>query len=414
VEEAARLSEAAWEAGPSYATAIALAMARSAAGDVDGAVKSYVDALKFDPDDAAARADAALALHEARRWEAALAFAEAARQHDPKQETAAAPLSFLLRYRLGQGPQWLESLRAFAVRHPDHGWTAHLLGRLQWYVDFLPAPAEATINMLKNVVEQGAVPTGDAVGRPEDFKVSVSSIEVPSARTAVEMTLKMPPGSANIDVGGIPSPDPREPIGAVDYLLWRYEGSRPVAAVPAPPPDVAAAVAELAQMPFDVDEWTERAAGVAAQLQPRTTVEALLGVMVRPPAAPEKWIAWDWIRAVQFAAVLILSRWDGGWDGSVRRKALLSLARGPVDWTTEAAIVALSQVCREETLPAEAKEEIVAVLRELANALPDRGHCCYPYALAAAVTRLPFPAEQLRPKFSPLWRYLEGIEEERG
>ena len=225
VAEAARLSEAAWESGPSYATAIALAMARSAAGDVDGAVKSYADALKFDPDDAAARADAALALHEARRWEAALAFAEAARKHDPKQETAATPLSFLLRYRLGQGPQWLESLAAFAARHPTHGWTSNILGRLQWYVDFLPDPAEATIGLLKNMVEQGAVPRGAGAGKPEDFEVSVSSIEAPSARTAVEMTLRMPPGSANIDVGGIPSPDPREPIGPVDYLLWRYEGS---------------------------------------------------------------------------------------------------------------------------------------------------------------------------------------------
>ena len=201
---------------------------------------------------------------------------------------------------------------------------------------------------------------------------------------------------------------------------------------------MAAAVAELARRPFDVDEWTARAAEVAAQLRPRATVEALLGVMVRPPPAPdvagrlqprtafdelssvtagpppqpEKWMAWNWIRAVQFAATLVLSKWDGGWVGSVRRKALLSLARGPVDWTTEAAITALGQVCREETLPAEAKEEIVAVLRELANALPDRGHCCYPYALAAAVMRLPFPTEQLRPKFSPLWRYVEGLDAE--
>jgi len=151
---------------------------------------------------------------------------------------------------------------------------------------------------------------------------------------------------------------------------------------------------------------------VAGRLQPRTAFDVLSSVTAGPPPQPEKWMAWNWIRAVQFAATLVLSKWDGGWVGSVRRKALLSLARGPVDWTTEAAITALGQVCREETLPAEAKEEIVAVLRELANALPDRGHCCYPYALAAAVMRLPFPTEQLRPKFSPLWRYVEGLDAE--
>jgi hypothetical protein len=48
----------------------------------------------------------------------------------------------------------------------------------------------------------------------------------------------------------------------------------------------------------------------------------------------------------------------------------------------------------------------------VARALPDEGHCCYHYALAAAVSRLPFPAEQLRPKFSPLWRYLETMDED--
>jgi len=157
-------------------------------------------------------------------------------------------------------------------------------------------------------------------------------------------------------------------------------------------------------------EWATRAG--AAALQPRTAFDELSSVTAGPPPQPEKWMAWNWIRAVQFAATLVLSKWDGGWVGSVRRQALLSLARGPVDWTTEAATTALAQVCREETLPAEAKEEIVAVLRELANALPDRGHCCYPYALAAAVMRLPFPTEQLRPKFSPLWRYVEGLDAE--
>jgi hypothetical protein len=197
----------------------------------------------------------------------------------------------------------------------------------------------------------------------------------------------------------------------VDYLLWRYEGSRPSPAVAGPTPEVAEAVAELARRPYDLEDWTTRAVEIARGLGADAAV-GLLGVMVHPPPRPEKWLAWNWIRAIQFAAALVLSKLDGGWAGSVRRKALISVARGPVDWTTEAAVIALSQVAREETLAPEAKEEIVAVLRELAAALPDRGHCCYPFALGVAVSRLPFPPEQVRPRFSPLWRYLESLNDE--
>jgi tetratricopeptide (TPR) repeat protein len=407
VEEAARLSEAAWAAAPSYATAIALAMARQALGDVDGALACYRDALKFDPDDSAARADAALALYQAGRFADALAWAEEAREHDPKQETAATPLSFLLRYRLGEGPRWLDALHKFQTDHPRHGWTRQIFANLRWYVDYLPEPAEATINGVRKIVaEHPDIKPGAA-----KVRFGVSSIEVPSCRVATEDALKMPRGTLVMEVGGVPSPDPRQPIGPVDHVIWNYEGTDPRPAMPAPPAEVVAAVARLAGRPYDLDAWAEQAAIIAAQLGPGA-VEGLLGVLVHPPATPDGWRPWNWIRSVQFAAALVLSRVDDGWEGSLRRKALVSLARGPVDWTTEAAIVALSQVCREETLSPAAKEEIVEVLRELARALPDEGHCCYHYALAAAVSRLPFPAEQLRPKFSPLWRYLETMDED--
>jgi hypothetical protein len=239
-------------------------------------------------------------------------------------------------------------------------------------------------------------------------RFGVSSIEVPSVRTAAEAALKVPPGTLVVEVGGAPSPDPRHPIGPVDYLIWRYEGTDPRPNLPAPPAEVSAAVAGLAGRPYDLDAWANEAAAIAARLG-SGAVDGMLAVMAHPPATPERWAEWNWIRSMQFAAALVLARVDGGWEGSVRRKALVSLARGPIDWTTEAAIIALSQVCREETLMPAAKEEIVEVLRELARALPDGGHCCYPYALAVAVSRLPFPQEELRPKFSPLWRYLERI-----
>ena len=405
LDDAARVAAQAWAASPSYMNAIGLAMARSAQGDVDGAVAGYAEALKLDPKDSAAPADAALALYGAGRHEEALRWAEEARQRDPQKKTAALPLSFLLRYRLGQGQKWMDALFQFANEHPDHGWARDVVSRLRFYVDYLPNPEEATINAVCQMLAQH----GEVEEGMSDVRFSVSSMEVPSTRRAVEMALKLRPGTLKVDVAAVPSPDPREPVGPVDYLLWKYDGTEPRPAVDPPPAEVVGVVGDLARRPYDLEDWSKRAGDIAARLG-ASSVQGLLGVMAHPPPAPEQWKAWDWIRAVQFAATIILSKIDSGWEGSTRRKALVSIARGPVDWTTEAAVIVLSQVAREETLPDDAREEIVAVLRDLAQALPDQGHCCYHYALAVAVSRLPFPAERMRPKFSKLWRYLESID----
>ena len=84
---------------------------------------------------------------------------------------------------------------------------------------------------------------------------------------------------------------------------------------------------------------------------------------MHPPNAPEGIDAWDWVFRVQVAAALCLVGVDAGWGGSIRERALMSLWLGPLDWTTTAALIALTEVARSERNVASAIVQIV--VREL-------------------------------------------------
>jgi tetratricopeptide (TPR) repeat protein len=107
---------------------------------------------------------------------------------------------------------------------------------------------------------------------------------------------------------------------------------------------------------------------------------------VYPPAVGRVERPAGWVYRVQVAAALVLAHLDGGWEDSLRRKALLSLANGPVDWTVDAALVALSALAREEE---DAAAEVVRLFRELRKAAPADGLICYHGALLWCSLRLP-------------------------
>jgi len=122
---------------------------------------------------------------------------------------------------------------------------------------------------------------------------------------------------------------------------------------------------------------------------------------------PEGFTDWEWTRATQVAAALIAGRIDQGWDGSLRRDALLSMLRGPTDWITEAALAALVCVYREPDAGPETRADIEAALRELAGRLPNQGHCCFHHALAWAVHAISAVRNEALPGFDALWEYLK-------
>jgi hypothetical protein len=176
-----------------------------------------------------------------------------------------------------------------------------------------------------------------------------------------------------ITVDEIQQPDPRQPRVPVDLQLWRYDGVYASPAVPPPSAEIAEIVRALASQPYALEIWQDLAGEAAARLTP-DDAEEIAAAMAHPPSAPEGMRAWVWLQRVQFAAALILSRLDTGWVGSIRRKALIDLANGPLDWSVDAAVVALATIARAET---EARAEITQLYRDILKNTPTSGYTCY-------------------------------------
>ncbi len=270
-------------------------------------------------------------------------------------------------------------------RISDEGERPGLGQAFEPYLSYLPEPSDATVSLLRQVVERQA--------RIEQFEIELSSLESPSARLAVEMYQIERFGRAQLSVriGQVQQPDPRLPQGPVDFVLWRYEGTSPQPAVGPPADRIAQAIATLAAEPFHAERWWELAGQVAAKLGARD-VKDLLGTMVHPPSRHEGFPVWVWVQRVQVAAAFVIAQLGEGWDGSPRQRVLFSLARGPMDWTVEAAILALAQISRREPV---AVRDIAALYLEMLESLPSPGGVPYLHALLVCAARLPAPDRAL-------------------
>ncbi|HEX8911089.1 MAG TPA: tetratricopeptide repeat protein, partial [Humisphaera sp.] len=357
----------------------------SGAGRPDDAIRYYQEMIKLEPDDAAARADIAEVHLSHRRYEQALEWAEETLRVAP-DHTTAVPMSLFLKALLGRpGGDWEQALGNYCRANPGAERAANWLRCLQPYVGYLPGTHEASINGIRQFLDSrepgaAAIPVGSVT-------MTISSTEAPSCWLACEMALGWPRGTFTPTIEAIPKPDPRTPRGEVGHLLWTFDGTVPSPGLPPPHPMVVEILDGIVRTEFDAAAWWRAAGGVAAKLGPKA-VPALLAAMVHPPTPPEGWPAWTWVQRVQHAAAFVAARVDAGWAGSARRGALLSMLRGPVDWTTNAGIAALTQLAVEEPTD-EIVGEATAMVVELAEARPHPGYCCYEHAMVCQALRLP-------------------------
>jgi tetratricopeptide (TPR) repeat protein len=409
-DEAVQLAEQ-WDAAtPSYMSALSLANARHRAGDIDGALTAFERAVAQQPDNAPVMADAAEMLAEAGRFAEALAWTERAKARDPKVETSSWILWHYLMHKLGRDPAAMQKLQDFRRAHANlREPRPTVVSQFGPYSAFIPEANEATVNVTRDLAEK------HDIRKVKLTQLAVTSIEAPSSRLAIERAMGIERNGLNIDVGEIPSPDPRVPRGPVDWTLWTYDGTTPLPGLAPPSAQTSQAVGLLASTAYDPSAWAAHAlqvreAMVRACGSAEATAQELLATMIHPPPAPADEAEWTWIRQVQFAAAAMVARIDDGWAGSVRRRALIALARGPVDWTTEAGIVMLAQVCNEPDLDDAAKREIGLLLKELSDSLPSVGYCCYLEAVAWAVMRLPPDAGVTTQDFAALAQRLSDDE----
>lgn len=383
---------------PGYISAVALAGAHRVRGELEEAVRLFREALVHAPEDLAVRLDIGdLSLDRDRLDDALAAYDEVLdREAD---HPWAKPSKVYVQYLQSGAPELRDQLETLADQGPSNVRALALLDSITPYVGFLPGRREAIINLARHILDQDATPTGE---------INLSSIEAPSAVAAAAMALEGRGVSLEVSVDEIPEPDPREPRHTDIYELWHYEETLAQPGMQPPSSDqVGSAVAGLAGTIYHLDGWTHHAQSLAERFD-FSMVESFLAIMVHPPPCPAEIPLWSWMFRVQVASSLTIAFIDDGWEESVRRRALLSLVRGPIDWTTTAGIVSLTALaCAEPTL----EKGITSIFEELL-AIPRSPiwHMCVEEPLAHCMLLLPALTPERRREIRDLREEIERNE----
>lgn len=386
-EEAEAVVRAALESAPDWHLATALGLILRQKGATHEAEQAFETALRLDPSDVSARLEAADMFFEREEWTDALKWYENALSKE-RQQPWAYPSALFCRWMLTEDERHLRELTGLANKENDRA--RYLCHRL--YYSGLPEPSDATANILRQIREQILKNPEGGIGG--SVRITVSSIEAPSNLLAfrLEMEALRREVSLEVTVNAIPHRDPRQPVTPVKWSLWRFDGTDPSPALPAPPEEVVRRIEELAREPYDEPANWAAASRVAEEIGPGR-VQEVLSVMVHPPPVPEGSGALMWLPRVQLAAAQVAGQVDAGWEGSARREALLSVLLGPQDWATEAAIRVLARLGSENEAYA---PNIHEAFEQLEGHRPDSGYCCWEVTLYRSWLELPhlFPKER--------------------
>jgi len=355
--------------------------------------------------------------HLLERGELAQAVTEYGKILDKQPDhPAAAPNYYALQYQLDHDAYWLRKLQRFAADHPENSraaqWMTTLMPEGIAYVHFLPEPTEAMINLIKQLIDEGAKP-------PEGvFEITLSSLESPSARLAVERWIASvrPNSRLKVTFPLIKANDPRRPTAAIDpaLVVWRYdEDNSPHPAMnPPTSPALEREISAIARQPFNMPAWKVSARAAGDRLGSDST-RGLMALMVNPPPAPDTFTEWEWIFHVQIAAALVIAQSSRSWEFPIekkgifgkssqpapRKQALFALLRGAMDWTVTAAILALTELALDEP---EHDQEIARWLFALNVARPRQLPVPYYDALALCGLRLKSVSKRERGEYEKM------------
>ncbi len=378
---AIQFAERCHELDKHWGTAVMVATAHRDAGDVQRAVEWYRYSLTLEgADKVSTQLDIGDALLQAERWDEAIAAYEPVLAENPRHRHAQSSITFA-RFRKTGDVQEKFALYDQA-EHSGRAWSLLCdMEPQQAYVHFLPAPADSSANALRNLVH-------DLTQHPERgqggrLKMNVTHPESPSVLLAFETWARAKGFQIGVDLTfqKVQQPDPRSPRGQVAFSLWRFDAQRGVPNVPASDPRAADAVAGIAKHTFLLERWDALARELGSQMG-AAWVEPLLSLMVHPPPPPDDVEPFAWVQRMQIASALVIAHTDESWNDQGGRKfALFNLARGPVDWTSDAAIIVLAWLARKN--PA-LRADIEALFAELRASVPKEGYTCFERPLACA------------------------------
>ena len=379
--EGQELARRAFAVQPGWNTAVAMAMAHRAEGDLDGAIRWYERALEFDTDDLSARLDLGDLLCEAERWPEGLRRYAEVLAVTPDHPWALPSHCY---YRVVSGDEGGRLLlESFARQHPDNTHARRLVDEMSPYCGWLPQLGDSLLQLSAELDERlrRDPPTPNTV-----ISVEVSFIEAASAWLCATRLCASHGAKLQIEVHEVQSPDPRQPAREVALRLYDFVGDEPRPIPAAPEPETQAALDAIAESRFDATSWSQLASGLAEALGPACR-DHLLGAMVHPSAPPPNCPPWAWMRRTQIAAALVLGHLPGG------RADLVDLLFGPTDWSVDASIVALGQLAVED--PA-FSPEVDELFFERMRTLPKEGYCCWQLPLWCAWLRLPTLSDDSR------------------
>ena len=235
-----------------------------------------------------------------------------------------------------------------------------LAGSKRPWLNWVPMPSEAISNVANEI--------GGRRARGEQLEVNglgLSAAEPASAMTACCRIA----GPVDIGIAESPPPDIRTPVRPGRYAVWRYDGTEPLPAVPAPS---AAAIAAAGGRGGAVAVAALLGYVKAAPLG-ELPLDDLLGLLAHLPGPPDT-ARWQhlakstptyWYRLMQpWVCLGILHHAkDEPWPTSTRRGALVDLAFGVEDWVADAALFALvTAAYREPDLRPEVRQLVRARL----------------------------------------------------
>jgi tetratricopeptide (TPR) repeat protein len=389
VQEAVDFGQARAYEWPSYQVFIALGGALRQVGELEAALDAFGGALRHarnEQDQVGAGLDIGDLLMELRRYDDAAKAYGRVLEVDPDEAWATASALYL-RARGGDA-QARQALLEAARAEPPSERASSLAVKIAPYEFGLPPRPESLIELAAAGIEKGNTLTAAAV----------SGFEAPSALRSIRAAWGK---DVRIDVGSMPTPDPRDPRRPVPFTLWkfpyagrfgRFGGKRAVEATPGvdpPEPEIASALARMASRPFSPDGWWQAADGIVREHGATRARDGALGSMVHwPPLGNDRMALWDWAFHVQVAAAFVLARLDERWPEGLRREALTAVLDGPVDWVGTAALVALTEIARREP---EARADILSLVSEraLSPHVSPITYMCWIEPAAQLVRRIP-------------------------
>ncbi|MFG3603602.1 hypothetical protein [Micromonospora chersina] len=235
-----------------------------------------------------------------------------------------------------------------------------LAGSKRPWLNWVPMPSEAISNIANDF--------GGRRARGEQLEVTglgLSAAEPASAITACRRIT----GPVDIGIAEFPAPDIRTPVRRGRYAVWRYDGTEPVPAGPAPSAAAVSLLREVAGEP-----WQSPLSGyVKAAPLGGLPLDDLLGLLAHLPGPPDtpRWqhlarsTPTYWYRLLQpWVCLGILHHAaDQPWATSTRREVLVDLALGVEDWVADAALFALvTAAYREPDLRPEVRHLVRARL----------------------------------------------------